>query len=122
MEITRSIGEKLSDSEVDEMIREADVDGDGQIDYNEFVKVISLGRPARCVRLTDLFSPLTDDVGEVIVCRYSFVLQRLVPTSSLRKFTTCTTPKVIWTMCMHNKAFTKRPRQPSSWNVSSRRR
>ena len=26
-------GEKLSDSEVDEMIREADVDGDGQINY-----------------------------------------------------------------------------------------
>jgi calmodulin len=27
------IGEKLSDTEVDEMIREADVDGDGQINY-----------------------------------------------------------------------------------------
>ena len=26
-------GEKLSDVEVDEMIREADVDGDGQINY-----------------------------------------------------------------------------------------
>lgn len=26
-------GEKLSDHEVDEMIREADVDGDGQINY-----------------------------------------------------------------------------------------
>ena len=28
-----SIGEKLTDDEVDEMIREADVDGDGQINY-----------------------------------------------------------------------------------------
>lgn len=27
-------GEKLSDTEVDEMIREADVDGDGQINYD----------------------------------------------------------------------------------------
>jgi calmodulin len=27
-------GEKLSDSEVDEMIREADIDGDGQINYD----------------------------------------------------------------------------------------
>jgi calmodulin len=27
------LGEKLSDTEVDEMIREADVDGDGQINY-----------------------------------------------------------------------------------------
>lgn len=26
-------GEKLTDNEVDEMIREADVDGDGQINY-----------------------------------------------------------------------------------------
>jgi calmodulin len=29
-----SEGEKLTDSEVDEMIREADVDGDGQINYD----------------------------------------------------------------------------------------
>jgi Ca2+-binding EF-hand superfamily protein len=28
------IGEKLTDSEVDEMIREADIDGDGQINYD----------------------------------------------------------------------------------------
>ena len=28
-----SLGEKLSENEVDEMIREADVDGDGQINY-----------------------------------------------------------------------------------------
>jgi calmodulin len=27
------IGEKLTDSEVDEMIKEADNDGDGEIDY-----------------------------------------------------------------------------------------
>jgi len=35
-----SLGEKLSDKEVDEMIREADVDGDGQINYDEFVKMM----------------------------------------------------------------------------------
>lgn len=28
------LGEKLTDGEVDEMIREADVDGDGQINYD----------------------------------------------------------------------------------------
>ena len=30
----RPPGEKLTDNEVDEMIREADVDGDGQINYD----------------------------------------------------------------------------------------
>ena len=42
---TQSAGEKLTDNEVDEMIREADVDGDGQINYEEFVKVIPFARP-----------------------------------------------------------------------------
>ena len=31
-----NLGEKLSDDEVMEMIREADIDGDGQINYEEF--------------------------------------------------------------------------------------
>jgi calmodulin len=37
-----NLGEKLSDNEVEEMIREADVDGDGQINYSEFVNVSPL--------------------------------------------------------------------------------
>lgn len=32
--VMTNLGEKLSDEEVDEMMREADVDGDGEIDYN----------------------------------------------------------------------------------------
>lgn len=36
---TYMAGEKLSDQEVEEMIREADTDGDGQINYDEFVRV-----------------------------------------------------------------------------------
>ena len=37
--VMAGLGEKLTDDEVDEMIREADVDGDGQLNYQEFVKV-----------------------------------------------------------------------------------
>lgn len=38
--VMTNLGEKLTDDEVDEMIREADVDGDGQINYEEFVKMM----------------------------------------------------------------------------------
>lgn len=36
-----NLGEKLSEEEVDEMIREADVDGDGQVNYEEFVRMMT---------------------------------------------------------------------------------
>ncbi|XP_047945565.1 calmodulin-like protein 8 isoform X1 [Salvia hispanica] len=35
-----NLGEKLTDEEVEQMIREADLDGDGQVDYDEFVKMM----------------------------------------------------------------------------------
>ncbi len=38
--IMTNLGEKLTDEEVDEMIREADIDGDGQVNYEEFVKMM----------------------------------------------------------------------------------
>ena len=34
------VGEKLTDDEIKEMICEADIDGDGQISYEEFVKLM----------------------------------------------------------------------------------
>ena len=35
-----SVGEKLSQSEIEEIIRQADVDGDHTINYQEFVRFI----------------------------------------------------------------------------------
>jgi len=35
--VMTNLGEKLTDEEVDEMIREADIDGDGQVIYPSFL-------------------------------------------------------------------------------------
>jgi len=40
-EVMKSLGEQLSNSEVEEMMREADTDGDGEIDFDEFVKMMT---------------------------------------------------------------------------------
>eukprot|EP00913_Durusdinium_trenchii_P010006 g9391.t1 len=47
--VMTNLGEKLTDEEVDEMIREADVDGDGQINYEEFVKMMMANRIERLI-------------------------------------------------------------------------
>jgi calmodulin len=38
--VMSNLGETLSNEEIDEMIREADVDHDGQINYDEFVRMM----------------------------------------------------------------------------------
>ena len=35
-----NIGEKLTDEELEQMIREADLDGDGQVNYEEFLRMM----------------------------------------------------------------------------------
>lgn len=37
-----NLGEKLSDEEVELMIKEADLDGDGHVNYDDFVKMMKL--------------------------------------------------------------------------------
>uniref|UniRef100_A0A0E0PPB1 EF-hand domain-containing protein n=2 Tax=Oryza rufipogon TaxID=4529 RepID=A0A0E0PPB1_ORYRU len=55
--VMTNLGEKLTDEEVDEMIREADVDGDGQINYEEFVKVMMANRlePNEATKSTEAY-------------------------------------------------------------------
>ena len=37
-----NLGKELTDEEVDQMVREADIDGDGQLSYEEFVALMTL--------------------------------------------------------------------------------
>lgn len=37
----KNLGEELNDDEIAEMIRVADLDGDGQVKYDDFVAMIS---------------------------------------------------------------------------------
>ncbi|KAI8072601.1 calmodulin [Gongronella butleri] len=39
-QVMDSVGERLSQAQLDEMIQEADIDGDGRINYEEFVKMM----------------------------------------------------------------------------------
>ena len=39
--VLASLGEELTDREVQEMIQEVDKDGDGQVNYKEFVRMMT---------------------------------------------------------------------------------
>jgi calmodulin len=69
--VMTNLGEKLTDEEVDEMIREADVDGDGQIDYDEFVKVSCGGCVCARTRMTPPTHTLTHSIEEFGVLYFS---------------------------------------------------
>ena len=37
----QNLGEKLRDEEIDELIREADIDTEGNVNYEELVKILT---------------------------------------------------------------------------------
>uniref|UniRef100_A0A8C5VYJ6 EF-hand calcium-binding domain-containing protein 11 n=1 Tax=Microcebus murinus TaxID=30608 RepID=A0A8C5VYJ6_MICMU len=39
--VMTDLGDKLTDKEADEMVREADMDGDGQVNYEELVQMMT---------------------------------------------------------------------------------
>ena len=59
-----NLGERLTDAEIDEMIREADIDGDGQINYEGDQPLIDL-TSAAAVHLT--FSPREISVHHTVI-------------------------------------------------------
>ena len=38
--VMNNLGEQMTDADVDEMVRDADIDGDGHINYEEFVRMM----------------------------------------------------------------------------------
>ena len=77
--VMTNLGEKLTDEEVDEMIREADIDGDGQINYEEFVKMMYSYLIASLPRFSDFTRILQDgQVRELLIVMISSKIQLLV--------------------------------------------
>lgn len=37
-----NLGERLTDEDAEQMIREADLDGDGQVNFDEFARIMML--------------------------------------------------------------------------------
>ena len=72
-QVMHNLGERLTDAEIDEMIREADIDGDGQINYE--------GKYCSTVRLTDelLYTSVASSY-----CLYFILLSRFQFTTYIR--------------------------------------
>ena len=62
--VMTNLGEKLTDEEVDEMIREADIDGDGQVILDRFPDCVC--RPAG--RVVGVAFEIVDDTVPMCAC------------------------------------------------------
>ena len=63
-----NLGEKLTEDEVDEMIREADIDGDGHINYEEFVRMMM----ARWNN--DRYKLIVFTYYQIVLCHFAFFM------------------------------------------------
>ncbi|OQV21098.1 hypothetical protein BV898_04862 [Hypsibius exemplaris] len=63
------VGENLTESEIDDMITEVDLDGDGRIDFDEFVAAMcEPDKQPVYSQATGAFAPVTlKDIGERIL-------------------------------------------------------
>ena len=58
--VMTNLGEKLTDEEVDEMIREADIDGDGQVNYEgKHRLLLVLIRAKMCFPVSEFVTMMT---------------------------------------------------------------
>ena len=58
--VMTNLGEKLTDEEVDEMIREADIDGDGQVNYEgKHRLLLVLIRAEMCFPVSEFVTMMT---------------------------------------------------------------
>ncbi|VFQ64027.1 unnamed protein product [Cuscuta campestris] len=76
----RSLGRSLSEAELEEMIKEADTDGSGTVDFNEFIELMAsnkLGREEE-EELRDAFRVLDkDNNGHITVDELHHVMHSL---------------------------------------------
>ena len=71
--VMTNLGEKLTDEEVDEMIREADIDGDGQVNYegkNSFKHVTVIVYYAIFYHTSPIYSKLKNMLYQMIMSQF----------------------------------------------------
>jgi calmodulin len=51
--VLQCLGEQLTEDEIEDMINEVDIDGDGRIDYDEFVASLKAERESSCITINE---------------------------------------------------------------------
>lgn len=67
--VMKAIGENLTDAEIDDLIKEADVDGNGTIDCEFISSILLLPLHSCLVRVDVLWNPSSGPETDACVCR-----------------------------------------------------